>query len=92
MRTNKKELHELPSYFQGSLISSSSVVLPPDVEHEDAGNEEEGHHQDRHWPNLIITWIIATSAMRSDFYGLCQKCEEAHGSILCSLNGIFSLI
>ena len=29
-----------------------SVVLAPDVQHEHAGNEEEGHHQHRHRPHL----------------------------------------
>ena len=28
------------------------VVLAPDVQHEHAGNEEEGHHQHRHRPHL----------------------------------------
>ena len=32
--------------------SLGSVVFAPDVEHEDAGDEEERHHQDRHWPHL----------------------------------------
>ena len=25
------------------------VVLAPNVQHEDAGDEEKGHHQDGHW-------------------------------------------
>jgi hypothetical protein len=33
-------------------LSLGPVVLAPDVEHEHAGNEEQGHHQNWHWPHL----------------------------------------
>ena len=38
------------------------VVLAPDVEHEDTGNEEKGHYQNWNWANLpirirILTWL-----------------------------------
>jgi hypothetical protein len=36
-------------------LSLGPVVLAPDVEHEHAGNEEQGHHQHWHWPHLG-TW------------------------------------
>ena len=32
-----------------------SVVFAPDVQHEDTGNEQQGHHQHRHGSNLDKT-------------------------------------
>ena len=38
------------------------VVLAPDVEHEDTGNEEKGHNQNWNWANLPIRIRILTMA------------------------------
>merc|ERR1719384_1897852 len=35
------------------------VVLAPDMEHEDTGNEQKGHHEHRHWPNLNSRAVIS---------------------------------
>jgi hypothetical protein len=36
----------------GLCVWLGPVVLAPDVKHENAGDEEEGHHQDGHRANL----------------------------------------
>jgi hypothetical protein len=36
----------------GLCVWLGPVVLAPDVQHENAGNEEEGHHQDGDRANL----------------------------------------
>ena len=36
------------------VIHAIPVVLAPDVEHEDTGNEEKGHYQNWNWANLTI--------------------------------------
>merc|ERR550519_2229016 len=58
----------------------SPVVLAPDVEHEDACNEEKGHHQNWNWANLNSRTVISvesphpstTSASSSYSWGLCR--------------------
>ena len=34
------------------VLLALPVVLAPDVEHEDTGNEEKRHYQNRNWANL----------------------------------------
>ena len=36
------------------VLLAVPVVLAPDVEHEDAGNEEKRHYQNRNWANLKL--------------------------------------
>ena len=35
-----------------AVVVLGSVVLPPDVEHEDAGDEQQRHHQHGHGADL----------------------------------------
>ena len=51
---NSKSQNQSYKILDQRLYSSplGPVVLAPDVEHEDTGDEQEGHHQDRHWTNL----------------------------------------
>merc|ERR1719507_1030305 len=52
-----KEMQSIATSQCSLQWSLGSVVFAPDVEHEDAGDEEERHHQDRHWPHLD-TWRV----------------------------------
>jgi len=45
------------------------VVLAPDVEHEHAGDEEEGHDQNWDWANLNSGGIISVKSPHSSTAG-----------------------
>ena len=71
---NSKSQNKFYKILDPRLCSSplGPVVLAPDVEHEDTGDEQEGHHQDRHWPNLIqiikLTVNISINNAFDDFH------------------------
>merc|ERR1719384_1357602 len=52
------------------------VVLAPDMEHEDTGNEQKGHHKHRHWPNLNSRAVISVEPPHSSTAGA----PRPHGS------------
>merc|ERR1719430_3009059 len=49
----------------GGSSNLSPVVLAPDVEHEDTGNEEKGHYQNWNWANLNARTVISVESPHS---------------------------
>ena len=66
-----------------------SVVLAPDVQHEHAGNEEEGHHQHRHRPHLDSRRVVCVESPHAAAAGPAGPAASTAGG--CGCAGSFPL-
>merc|ERR1719427_672599 len=54
-----KRYNKITNVYHCWPLCLGSVVFAPDEEHQHAGDEQEGHHQHRYWPNPDARGVIS---------------------------------